>query len=187
MAFGADGRVRVADRRCGVCRDSRESACAARFRSALMSSLARPSCISRERPLPNTAATPAFEPPAGRLGPEKLDETASSTTAATARLPAAAATIRRSSLRGLRGGRRVPAVPTVAGSSAGAWSALWIAADRSPQKSSALGGGSSTLDGDASLEAAPPAFWEVARGPKGTSSSRGPSQSRGRRTTVARG
>ena len=68
-----------------------------------------------------------------------------------------------------------PAGPSSGSSgTAGPWSALWSSADCSPQKSAGLGGGSSA-SGDA------------ARGPNGTSSSRGPSQSRGRRTILPRG
>ncbi len=141
-----------------------------RLRGTLASSCSRPRCRSRETPLPNTAATPTLDPPVGRrapLGPSTADRTPITTRRAIARPPTAAAGGRRST-------RRPVCAPTGARTpSAGAWTASWIAADRSPQKSSALGGGSSASS-------------DEARGPKGTSSSRGPSQSRGRRTTLVR-
>ena len=56
---------------------------------------------------------------------------------------------------------------------AGPWRASCTSAERSPQKSSALGGASAGRGG--------------ASAPKGTSSSRGPSQSRGRRITLFAG
>jgi hypothetical protein len=66
----------------------------------------------------------------------------------------------------------------------GACMASWIDADSSPQKSSARTGGGATISAGAASSASSPA-WSSALGPKGTSSSRGPNQSLGKRTTFA--
>jgi hypothetical protein len=125
-----------------------------------------------------------------------LPESADSTTIAVAVAVAAAtatsdAVVRRRWWRPNRCAARRDVLP-IAGSlpftSAGAWTASWIAADRSPQKSAALGGGSG-MRADAVVGCAGPgsASGVEACRPNGTSSSRGPSQSRGSRTTLLAG
>lgn len=86
-----------------------------------------------------------------------------------------------------------PASPTTAGGSSGTWRTLCSESDRSVQKSAALGerSGSGDEDGPGGGSAeivdsdSRRLSGECARGPKGTSRSRGPSQSRGSRTTFA--
>ena len=78
------------------------------------------------------------------------------------------------------------AVPEGTGCSAGCGACMtsWIAADPSPQKSAAPSGAQGLRS---TTSARPPASGAsaVADGPNGTSSSRGPSQSRGKRTTLS--
>ena len=168
-----------------------------------------------ETPPLSTAAKPTFDPVARSgvpPGAKALEATTIAATAAIARTAATPATARRSTRRGRIAGVR-PESPSTFSWTAGAWSALWTAAECSPQKSSALGGGASRLRGASRLGGSAPRLrggasglggcasglggasglaggaspWRgAARGPNGTSSSRGPSQSRGRRTTLPR-
>lgn len=99
-----------------------------------------------------------------------------------------------------RGGRvrlSPPGPAPAATASAGAWTASWIAAARSPQKSSALGGGSGVGSGSERSSAARSESTGLSedssrtryplRRAKGTSSSRGPIQSPSRTTLVRAG
>jgi hypothetical protein len=151
-----------------------------------------------ETPRLSTAATFSFCRPALVPVDPLITSPASASAAATVASAAAPATRRRGA--GMKPSRRAGALPVPpcgsgARSSAGACSASWTAAERSPQKSSALGGASGTNDARPADRAAglsaPPGSAatppdstsrDPARLPNGTSSSRGPIQSPSRMT-----
>jgi hypothetical protein len=168
--------------RCGARRtfDLAALAIAELARRSLRSIRARPSSNIRETPPLKTAAMLTLDAAAGcrvPRWPAKLETSEMAPSAATASPTAATAAAgqwpaRTSSSRRPLWAAAAPAgVVAPAAGSAGASSASWNAADRSPQKSSALGGAASRSRDDV-------------RGPKGTRSSRGPIQSLGRRTTL---
>jgi hypothetical protein len=135
---------------------------------------------TRDIPSPSTKASCVLVAPA--LAPEGAppsnpSRSATPATAATANAVAPA----RSALRRARAFGSVAALAAGAQASAGPGTASWMAAARSPQKSSALGGGSVAVTrvGGASDAGR--------RRPNGTSSSRGPIHSSSRTTLVSAG